>query len=92
MGLLMGLLVLASGNPFLIFVVAGVVLINGATGLVKVALLRFFKIGIFKDVRYPLHDHVRHNDGWSNTQVMVRFVLLQAVITPILLIFLFKVR
>jgi len=35
---------------------------------------------------------VRHNGGWSNTQVMVRFVLLQAVITPILLIFLFKVR
>ena len=92
MGLLMGLLVLASGNPFLIFVVSGVVLINGATGLVKVALLRFCKIGIFKSVRYPLHDHVRHNDGWSNTQVMVRFVLLQAVITPILLIFLFKVR
>jgi len=69
-----------------------VVLVNGATGLVKVALLRFFKIGIFKDVRYPLHDHVRHNDGWSNTQVLVRFMLLQAVITPILLIFLFKVR
>jgi phospho-N-acetylmuramoyl-pentapeptide-transferase len=92
MGLLMGLLVLASGNPFLIFVVAGVVLVNGATGLLKLALLRVFKIGIFKSVRYPLHDHVRHNAGWSNTQVMVRFVLLQAVLTPLLLIFLFKVR
>jgi phospho-N-acetylmuramoyl-pentapeptide-transferase len=92
MGLLMGLLVLASGNPFLIFVVAGVVLVNGATGLVKVALLRFFKIGIFKSVRYPLHDHVRHNGGWSNTQVLVRFMLLQALLTPLLLIFLFKVR
>jgi phospho-N-acetylmuramoyl-pentapeptide-transferase len=92
MGLLMGLLVLASGNPFLIFVVAGVVLVNGATGLLKLALLRFFKIGIFKSVRYPLHDHVRHYGGWSNTQVLVRFMLLQAVLTPLLLIFLFKVR
>jgi phospho-N-acetylmuramoyl-pentapeptide-transferase len=92
MGLLLGLLVMASGNPFLIFVVTGVVLVNGATGLLKVALLRFFRISIFKTVRYPLHDHVRHKLGWSNTQVLVRFVLLQAIVTPILLVLLFKVR
>ena len=92
MGLLIGMLVLASGNPFMIFVVASVMLVNGATGLIKVALLRFLKIGIFNNVRYPLHDHVRHLRGWSNTQVMVRFMLLQAIGTPILLILLFKVR
>ena len=92
MGLLLGMLVLACGNPFLIFVVAGVVLVNGTTGLLKVALLRFFRIGIFKSVRYPLHDHVRHKHGWSNTQVLVRFMLLQAVGTPILLVLLLKIR
>ena len=92
MGLLIGILVMAAGNPFLIFVVAGIALVNGATGLLKVALLRFLKIKIFKNIRYPLHDHVRHTLGWSNTQVLVRFVLLQAVGTPILLILLFKVR
>ena len=85
-GLLLGVLVLACGNPFLILVVAFMVLVNGATGMLKVALLRFFKIGIFHEVRYPLHDHVRHNMGWSNTQVLVRFMLLQAVGTPILLV------
>lgn len=91
-GLLLGVLVLASGNPFLILVVAFVVLVNGATGMIKVALLRFFKIGIFGQIRYPLHDHVRHNMGWSNTQVLVRFMLLQAVGTPILLVLLLKIR
>ncbi len=91
-GFLMGMLVLASGNPFLIFVVSGVILVNGATGLLKVFLLRFFKIGIFKKVRYPLHDHVRREKGWSNPQVLVRFVLLQIVLTPLLLLFLFKIR
>lgn len=91
-GLLLGVLVLACGNPFLILVVAFVVLVNGATGLIKVALLRFFKIGIFSQIRYPLHDHVRHNMGWSNTQVLVRFMLLQAVGTPILLVLLLKIR
>lgn len=91
-GLMLGVLVLASGNPFLILVVAFVVLVNGATGMFKVALLRFFKIGIFKHVRYPLHDHVRHNMGWSNTQVLVRFMLLQAIATPILMVLLLKIR
>jgi phospho-N-acetylmuramoyl-pentapeptide-transferase len=92
LGLLLGMLVLASGNPFLILVVAFVVLANGATGLLKVALLRFFKIPIFKSVRYPLHDHVRQKYGWSNTQVVVRFVLLQAICMPILVVLLLKVR
>lgn len=91
-GLMLGVLVLACGNPFLILVVAFVVLVNGATGMVKVALLRFFKIGIFGQIRYPLHDHVRHKLGWSNTQVLVRFMLLQAVGTPILLVLLLKIR
>lgn len=91
-GLMLGVLVLVCGNPFLILVVAFVVLVNGATGMIKVALLRFFNIGIFGQVRYPLHDHVRHNMGWSNTQVLVRFMLLQAVGTPILLVLLLKVR
>ena len=91
-GLLLGILVLACGNPFLILVVAFMVLVNGATGMIKVALLRFFKIGIFRQIRYPLHDHVRHKLGWSNTQVLVRFMLLQAVGTPILLVLLLKVR
>ncbi len=92
LGFLLGVLVLASGNPFLIFVVASVVLVNGATGLAKVALLRFFSIRIFERVRYPLHDHARHCLGWSDTQVLVRFVLLQAVGTPLFLLFLLKVR
>jgi phospho-N-acetylmuramoyl-pentapeptide-transferase len=92
LGLLLGLLVLASGNPFLILVVGGVVLANGATGLLKLALLRFLRIPIFRTVRYPLHDHVRQKYGWSNTQVVIRFVLLQAVSMPILLVLLLKVR
>jgi phospho-N-acetylmuramoyl-pentapeptide-transferase len=92
LGFLLGALVMGTGNPFLIVVVAGVVLANGATGLLKMGLLRFFKIGIFRTVRYPLHDHARKNLGWSNTQVLLRFILLQALATPILLVLVIKVR
>ncbi len=91
LGLLLGVFVLATHNPVLILVVAGVVLINGGTGLVKVALLRFFNIGIFGQVRFPLHDHCRVKLGWSNTQVLMRFMLLQAILTPILFVLLLRV-
>jgi phospho-N-acetylmuramoyl-pentapeptide-transferase len=92
LGLLLGLFVLATGNVFLLPVVAGMVLVNGGTGLVKVALLRFFRIGIFREVRFPLHDHVRQNLGWSAPQVLVRFVVLQAIIAPLLIVLILKVR
>jgi phospho-N-acetylmuramoyl-pentapeptide-transferase len=91
-GLLTGVLVLASGNPFLVLVVSWVVLVNGGTGLLKVALLRFLRIPIFRNVRYPLHDHVRKRLGWSATQVLVRFVLLQGVTAPLFLVLLLKLR
>ena len=92
LGLLIGVLVINTGNPFVILIVATVVLINGGTGLIKVALLRFFKIGIFHNIRFPLHDHFRHKSGWSNTQVLVRFTLLQSLITLILIVMLIKIR
>jgi phospho-N-acetylmuramoyl-pentapeptide-transferase len=91
-GYLLGVFIIQTGNPFLIFIVSGVLLINGGTGLVKVALLAFFKIAIFKNIRFPLHDHVRHNHGWSASQVLMRFSILQLMLTIILLILLIKIR
>jgi phospho-N-acetylmuramoyl-pentapeptide-transferase len=92
LGLLIGILIINSGNPFILLTIITVVLINGGTGLVKVGLLRFFKIGILRNIRFPLHDHFRETHGWSNTQVLVRFVLIQAVATLILLVLFIKIR
>lgn len=91
-GLLIGVLVIKSGNPILIFVVSGVLLVNGGTGLIKVALLRFLRISIFRRLRFPLHDHVRNKLGWSSTQVLVRFTLIQVMFTLISLAILLKIR
>ena len=91
-GLLIGVLVINTGNPFIILTVATVVIVNGGTGLIKVALLRFFKIGIFHNIRFPLHDHFRHNLGWSNTQVLVRFTVLQNLITIVMVVLFIKIR
>jgi phospho-N-acetylmuramoyl-pentapeptide-transferase len=91
-GLLLGVLVVVTGNPVIIFVVAGVLLVNGGTGLIKVVLLRFFKIGILQRIRFPLHDHFRHNRGWSDAQVLIRFAIFQVMMTIILMGILIKVR
>ncbi len=52
LGLLVGVGVLVTGNPFLLLAVAPVVLVNGGTGLAKLVLLRTFgKLGL--EVRPP---------------------------------------
>lgn len=115
LGMLVGVAVLVAGNPFLIFVVSPVVLVNGGTGLFKLVLLRGFRLIGFDvrppskltpaaakrqfalvkalhRVRFPLHDHCRKNMEWSNAQVLMRFVLIQAFLTPLLFVILVKIR
>ncbi len=115
LGLLVGIGVLASGNPLLVFVVSPVILANGGAGLCKLLLLRVLKrlgfdttppgnlsreeadaqhvlVRALHSVRFPLHDHCRRNLGWSNAQVLMRFMLIQAFLTPILFILFIKIR
>jgi phospho-N-acetylmuramoyl-pentapeptide-transferase len=92
LGLLIGMLVAATNNPLFLLLVGSVILLNGATGLVKVALLRFFKVHLFPNIRFPLHDHFRKELGWSNTQVLVRFMLLHLGVSALLVILVLKVR
>lgn len=92
LGFLIGVMVVATGNPFTILVVSTVMLVNGGVGLVKVALLRFFRIRVFHSIRFPLHDHFRKERKWSNTQVLVRFALIQILVSIVLFGLFMKVR
>ena len=91
-GLLIGMLVVATNNPLFLLLIGSVLLLNGATGLVKVALMRFFGLKVLSKVRFPLHDHVRKELGWSNSQVLVRFMLLHLGVSALLLLLALKVR
>ncbi|MFP4509494.1 MAG: phospho-N-acetylmuramoyl-pentapeptide-transferase [Spirochaetaceae bacterium] len=91
-GFFLGVTVLIARNPFLILIVSTVILVNGGTGLVKVTLLRFFNIRILHSVRFPLHDHFRNMKEWSNTQVLVRFSLIQILLIIVLFGMFLKVR
>ena len=85
MGLFIAMAVLKSGSPFIYLAVAIVLILDGGLGLIKVALLRFLKIHILKNVRTPLHDQVRKVNGWSNTQTVFRFAIIQIVVSVALI-------
>ncbi len=92
LGFFLGVCVLKCGNPFMFLATSSIIFVNGGLGLLKVALLRFFKIKIFSEVRFPLHDHFRQKRGWSATQVLIKFLIVQILITVGLLGVFFKIR
>ena len=88
-GLFLGLSILKTGNMVLAFPLCLLILVDGLIGICKIVLIRFLKINALKNIRTPLHDHFRKNKGWSNTQVIFRFNMIQALIS-VLVIFLLK--
>ena len=83
LGFYIAVIALKSTHPFIYILLAAVMIVDGGIGLVKIALKRFLKISILKKTRTPLHDHVRKNLGWSDTQVVVRFLILQTVLAAV---------
>ena len=92
LGFFIGVAIILTGNPFMLLLSSTVILVNGGTGLLKVTLLRFFRVSILKNVRFPLHDHFRHTRDWSNSQVLIRFALIQILIIIVLFGLFIKVR
>ena len=83
LGFYIAILAMQSRHPFLYLLMAGVMIVDGGIGLVKVFLLRFLKIAILKNTRTPLHDHVRLKYKWSDSQVVIRFVILQILLAVV---------
>ncbi|HWT27429.1 MAG TPA: phospho-N-acetylmuramoyl-pentapeptide-transferase [Mobilitalea sp.] len=81
LGFFISIMILKTGSPLLFIPAAFVLIVDGGIGLIKVSLLRFFKIRILTNVRTPLHDHVRKNMKWSDTQAVFRFAIIQVVIS-----------
>lgn len=80
LGFYLAVTAMKTGHPFSYLLLALVVIVDGGIGLVKIFLKRFFKISILKNTRTPLHDHVRKNKGWSDTQVVFRFSIYQILL------------
>ena len=77
-GVFLALISLKTGSPIAFIPLTIVIIIDGGLGLIKVSFIRFLKLKNFmKNIRTPIHDHVRKNKGWSDTQVVIRFTLIQ---------------
>ena len=81
LGVYLALLALNSGDPFLFIFFSSVIIVDGGLGLLKLSVRRFLKVTDFMDgIRTPIHDHWRKNLGVSDTQVVIRFTIIQLAI------------
>ena len=87
LGFFIAILAMKSGHPFSFIALALVMIIDGGLGLVKVSLLRYLKIRILKNTRTPIHDNQRKNKGWSDTQTVFRFAMIQVIISILFFVF-----
>ncbi len=84
-GAFLAISALLSGAPFMYLMLCLIILLDGGLGLLKVTVIRLTGIKFLKNIRTPLHDHFRKKGGWSNTQVVNRFLILQVLISLIAL-------
>ena len=66
--------------PLLYIPMALVIILDGGLGLIKVSFMRFLHINLMKNLRTPIHDHMRKNKDWSDTQVVFRFTIVQIIL------------
>lgn len=80
-GVFLSIALFKTGNILLIIPMCFMVCLDGLLGIIKIVTIRFLHINPLKNIRTPLHDHFRKNKNWSNTQVIFRFCMIQAVIS-----------
>lgn len=81
LGVFLAIMFLKTSAPFAFIPMTIVIILDGGLGLLKLSFRRFLKIKNFMEgIRTPLHDHARKNEGWSDTQVVIRFTLLQIIV------------
>lgn len=81
LGVFLAVMFLKTAAPFVFIPMAIVIILDGGLGLLKLSFRRFLKIKNFMEgIRTPLHDHARKNKGWSDTQVVIRFTILQIIV------------
>ena len=81
LGVFLSVMFFKTAAPFAFIPMAIVIILDGGLGLLKLSFRRFLKIKNFMEgIRTPLHDHARKNKGWSDTQVVIRFTILQIIV------------
>lgn len=90
-GVLLAISAMKLGSPLLFIIFAFMLIMDGGLSLLKISCIKFLGLKNFmKNTRTPIHDHMRKNKDWSDTQVVVRFSIVQGIISLALIGFLIK--
>ncbi|NLZ46141.1 MAG: phospho-N-acetylmuramoyl-pentapeptide-transferase [Clostridiales bacterium] len=91
LGVVLAIAFLKTGSPILFIPAAIILIIDGGLGLLKLSAIRFLKIKNFmKNIRTPIHDHLRKNKGWSDTQTVYRLSIIQFLVSVATIALVFK--
>ena len=80
LGVFLAISVLFSKNPFCYLIFCLIIILDGGASIFKLSVMRFLKISVLKNIRTPLHDHMRKNKDWSIPQVTIRYNILHFTI------------
>ena len=82
LGVVIAVAFLKTGHPFMFIVGAFMLILDGGTGLIKLSAIRYLRMKNFmNNIRTPIHDHMRKNLEWQDTEVVFRFTIAQALLT-----------
>lgn len=82
LGVIIALAFLKTGAPIAFLLGGFMLILDGGLSLFKITVIKITKRKNFmQNIRTPIHDHMRKNKGWSDTQVVARFTIIQIVIS-----------
>ncbi len=80
-GLFIAIAMVKLHHPLLFLLLSLVIIVDGGLGLIKITFIKATHNNSFMSfLRTPVHDHCRKVFKWSDTQVVVRFAAIQAII------------
>lgn len=81
-GVMLAVAMMKTGSPLLFIPVCLMLIIDGGASLVKISCIKFLRMKNFmKNIRTPIHDHLKKNAGWSPTHIVFRLAILQAIVS-----------
>lgn len=86
LGVMLAVSFMKTSSPFMFIPCAIVLIVDGGLGLIKLSCIRYLKLKRFMaNVRTPIHDHMRKNKGWSDTQTVFRLCIVQVIVSAVFL-------
>jgi phospho-N-acetylmuramoyl-pentapeptide-transferase len=82
-GIWLAIIAMKSQHPLSFLLLGLVFIIDGGLGLVKVFIIRFFKIKFLTNIRFPVHDQMRKNMGWKDVPVVLFMIGAEVVLVVI---------